>query len=153
MDHSKMDHSDVNEITGNERKKLDTGADCVAAALMAGLGFVYSGTFNVAADEPHWGLTHRLIEAMRERSIAARAGGMELPPLDDPALVIMGAGHYAEMCTGCHLAPGMKETEIRAGLYPQPPNLIEHGAHRSAAESFWIKHGLKMTVCPPGCDA
>jgi hypothetical protein len=61
----------------------------------------------------------------------------------------MGAEHYAEMCTGCHLAPGMKDTEIRAGLYPRPPNLVEHGAHRKPAEMFWIiKHGLKMTGMP-----
>lgn len=130
-------------------KKLTWPLIVIAAALVLGLGFVYTGIFNVAADEPHWSLTHRLIEATREQSIAIRARDVEPIALDDPALLAMGAGHYAEMCTGCHLAPGMKDTEIRAGLYPQPPNLVEHGAHRSAAESFWIiKHGLKMTGMP-----
>jgi ketosteroid isomerase-like protein len=53
------------------------------------------------------------------------------------------------MCTGCHLAPGMKDTEMRTGLYPKPPNLSGKGAHRSAAQQFWIiKHGLKMTAMP-----
>ena len=53
------------------------------------------------------------------------------------------------MCTGCHLAPGMRDTEMRVGLYPKPPNLSEHGVHRKPAEAFWvIKHGLKMTGMP-----
>ena len=130
-------------------KKLTLPLIVIAASLVVGLTFVYAGIFSVAADEPHWSLTHRLIEATRERSIAIRARDVEPIALDDPALLAMGAEHYAEMCTGCHLAPGMKNTEIRAGLYPQPPNLVEHGAHRSAAESFWIiKHGLKMTGMP-----
>ncbi len=130
-------------------KKLTLPLIVIAAALVVGLGFVYAGIFNVAADEPHWSLTHHLIEATRERSIAIRARDIEPIALDDPALLAMGAEHYAEMCTGCHLAPGMKDTEIRAGLYPQPPNLVEHGAHRSDAETFWIiKHGLKMSGMP-----
>lgn len=122
----------------------------IAAALLLGLGLVYSGIFNVAADEPHWAITGRLIERARERSIHVRAHHVAAPAtLDDPELLAMGAEHYAEMCTGCHLAPGMNDTELRAGLYPKPPNLAEHDAHRSAGENFWIiKHGLKMTGMP-----
>jgi ketosteroid isomerase-like protein len=53
------------------------------------------------------------------------------------------------MCTGCHLAPGMKETELRAGLHPKPPNLAEQAGHRSAGETFWIiKHGVKLSGMP-----
>jgi ketosteroid isomerase-like protein len=69
--------------------------------------------------------------------------------ISDAKLIASGAGEFAEMCTGCHLAPGMKDTEMRAGLYPQPPNLTESGARRPPAEQFWIiKHGLKMTGMP-----
>jgi len=122
----------------------------LAAILVAGLGIVYTGAFNIAADNPHWGITSRLIETTRERSITVRARSVAAPPsLEDAQLIAMGAEHYAEMCTGCHLAPGMKDTEIRTGLYPKPPNLVEHGAHRKPAEMFWIiKHGLKMTGMP-----
>ncbi len=111
---------------------------------------VYSGTYNIAADEPHWGMTENIIETMRDRSIRRQAKDIPAPPaLEDPKLIASGAGEYAEMCTACHLAPGMKDTEMRKGLYPQPPNLIEHDAHRSPAEQFWIiKHGLKMTGMP-----
>jgi mono/diheme cytochrome c family protein len=110
---------------------------------------LYAGVFNVAADDPHWGATRSLLEAVRERSIAVRASGIQVPPLDDPKLIALGAGHYSEMCTGCHLAPGMEETEIRAGLYPKPPSLVEQGAHESPEKQFWIiKHGIKMTGMP-----
>jgi mono/diheme cytochrome c family protein len=51
------------------------------------------------------------------------------------------------MCTGCHLAPGMAESEIRPGLYPQPPNLSQVRIDPRAA--FWtIKHGIKMSAMP-----
>lgn len=122
----------------------------LAALLVVGLGLIYAGAFNVAADDPHWGITYRLMETTRERSVATRANSVPAPPaLDDPQLIAMGAEHYAEMCTGCHLAPEMRETEMRAGLYPKPPNLVEHDMHRSPQETFWIiKHGLKMTGMP-----
>jgi mono/diheme cytochrome c family protein len=121
-----------------------------AAIVVAVLAFAYSGVYDVAADEPHWAATYWLMETTRERSIAARLSSVGTrPKLDDPGLLAMGAEHYAEMCTGCHLAPGMDDTEMRAGLYPKPPNLAEHSGHRSVEETFWIiKHGLKMSGMP-----
>lgn len=127
-------------------------------AAIAGAGFIYSGTYNIAQDEPHWPLTFKLIEALRERSIDAHSSGIAVAKLDDPALIKEGGEHYAAMCSGCHLAPGMEDTEIRPGLYPQPPNLSEHEHGEShagmdqtamAARQFWIiKHGIKMTAMP-----
>jgi mono/diheme cytochrome c family protein len=71
-----------------------------------------------------------------------------VPALDDAKLIETGARHYAEMCSDCHLAPGKSESEIRAGLYPQPPDLTRH-LHASPAEAFWvIKHGIKMSGMP-----
>lgn len=117
--------------------------------LVAGFGFVYAGIFNVAADQPHGRLAHRLIELARDRSIAVHARDISMPSLDERALLAAGAEHYSAMCSGCHLAPGLEETELRAGLSPKPPNLVEHGARRSPEQAFWIiKHGLKMTGMP-----
>ena len=79
-------------------------------ALLAA-GVVYSGTFNIAADDPHWGVTSRTIEAIRDRSISRQASELIVPDkLDDPSLIASGASEYAEMCTGCHLAPDMSDT-------------------------------------------
>jgi mono/diheme cytochrome c family protein len=115
-----------------------------------GAAAVYSGTFNIAADEPHWEVTSGLIETMRERSVARQAKEVAAAKsLEDPTSIASGAGEYAEMCVVCHLAPGMNDTELRKGLYPLPPVLAELGTRRPAAEQFWIiKHGLKMTGMP-----
>jgi mono/diheme cytochrome c family protein len=129
-------------------KPLIAGIAALALAGAAAFVFVNSGVFNVAADEPHSAPVHRLLEAVRTRSIAVRAAGIDVPPLDAPGLVQAGAVHYAEMCTGCHLAPGKEASELRSGMYPQPPDLKQH-AHASPAESFWIiKHGIKMSGMP-----
>ncbi len=129
-----------------------------AQGTIGGAGFIATGVYNIGADAPHWPLTHKLVEALRERSIAARATQLTVPNLNDPKLLGEGAEHYTAMCSGCHLAPGMEDTEIRAGLYPQPPNLAEHEHGEShdgldpaamAARQFWIiKHGIKLTAMP-----
>jgi mono/diheme cytochrome c family protein len=113
----------------------------------AAAAFVYSGAYNVAADEPHWPITERILHALRERSIETRARELVPPDLRDEKRVVAGAGHYAEMCASCHLAPGIADTELRQGLYPKPPEL---GRQRlDARQAFWIvKHGVKMTGMP-----
>lgn len=107
----------------------------------------YTGAYAVGADVPHWGVTEHAIGFLRDHTVERRVAGIQPPPLDDPALVKEGAEHYAEMCTGCHLAPGMTSSELREGLYPKPPNLTRFAP--DPAESFWIiKHGFKMTAMP-----
>jgi mono/diheme cytochrome c family protein len=109
---------------------------------------VATGVYNVAADEPHTSFVFRVLESARERSIAVRADEIEVPPLEDPAMVRRGAGNYDAMCVGCHLAPAKGDSELRAGLYPIPPDLTKH-AHLEPAETFWvIKHGIKSTGMP-----
>jgi mono/diheme cytochrome c family protein len=131
-------------------KTLRTVVITLAVLAVFATAVLYSGTFDIAADDPHWGITSRIIESMRNRSIARQAGDVTVPSsLDDAKLIASGASEYAQMCTACHLAPGMKDTEMRKGLYPMPPELALHGAHRSPAEQFWIiKHGIKMTGMP-----
>lgn len=110
--------------------------------------YVHSGSYDIAADSPHEPWTLRLIETARDRSIARYSAAIHVPPLNDAAAIAQGAEHYAEMCTGCHLAPGAPETEIRPGLYPKPPKLAEVAA-LPAAQQFWIiKHGIKLTAMP-----
>lgn len=131
----------------------------VAVALIGALGaygYVYSGAFDIAADQPHSKWVYAMAETTREHSIAARIKDIEVPDLEDPKKVAAGASEYAEMCTGCHLAPGMEDNELRPGLYPAAPNLAEHvhgsrhsDANTAAARQFWIiKHGIKMSAMP-----
>jgi len=117
-------------------------------AVVAGAAFVWSGVYPVGADVPHSPFVYKLMQTARQRSIALRAKDVPVPPLDDQKLVASGAGHYSEMCAGCHLAPGMTNSEIRPGLNPQPPDLTKTLAI-TPAEEFWaIKHGIKMTGMP-----
>jgi len=128
-------------------KKPTVALIVIAVLIVAGLGYVYGGVFNVAADVPHWSITSSLLETVRERSIAARSGDIEVPSLD-AAMARRGAGNYDSMCVGCHLAPDMSETEMSQGLYPSPPNLART-ATDDPARAFWIiKHGIKATGMP-----
>ena len=119
------------------------------AIVAAGALAIYAGVYNVAADVPHTQPVYWLLERARERSIEVRAKGITVPgDLADAKRVESGAGQYAEMCAGCHLAPGMQRTEISRGLYPRAPEL-RRGSDLTPAEQFWVvKHGIKATGMP-----
>jgi mono/diheme cytochrome c family protein len=117
----------------------------VGAASLA----IYAGVYDVAADIPHTQSVYWLLQTTRQRSIAARATDISVPAdLADPKRIASGAAQYDEMCSSCHLAPGMKRTEISQGLYPRAPEL-RRGSQLSQAEEFWVvKHGIKATGMP-----
>jgi len=110
---------------------------------------VHMGSFDVAADKPHSQPVFWLMDTVRERSVAIRAAGITVPgDLAEAKRVASGAAQYDEMCSLCHLAPGMKRTEISRGLYPRAPEL-RRKSKLTPAEQFWVvKHGLKMTGMP-----
>ena len=110
---------------------------------------IYLGAYNVAADAPHTRIVYWLTSTVRDRSIAARARAVPVPSdLGDPRRIAAGAAEYGEMCSSCHLAPGMEKTEISQGLYPRAPEL-SRGIDLTPAEEFWVlKHGIKMTGMP-----
>jgi mono/diheme cytochrome c family protein len=127
------------------------GVTVVATLVVLALGavvFVGSGVYNIGADDHHTRIVLTIIEQLRNRSIAVRAHGIEVPNLDDPKNIAAGAQHYAALCIGCHLAPGVTKSEVRAGLYPHPPNLAQEEVD-DAQRAFWIiKHGIKMSAMP-----
>lgn len=113
-----------------------------------------SGLIDIGADVPHSPLIYKALEFGRERSIARRAAGLNVPEdLGSPERVRRGAGNYEAMCINCHLAPDMPGSEIRKGLYPTPRNLATQAetpeTSRSPARDFWIiKHGIKSSGMP-----
>lgn len=130
---------------------MNTVKIVLATLLVLALGagaFVWSGIYNPGADSPHWKFTYALMQATRARAIEQHASALTLPAnLNDPQLILKGAGQYAAMCTSCHLAPGVKDSELRPGLYPQPPDLSKVSVDPRVA--FWaIKHGVKMSAMP-----
>ncbi len=119
----------------------------IAIAAVGAVAFVYSGAYDIGADAHHTRPVFALMQTLRERSIRARSRDIVVPGLGDEQLILKGAGQYAAMCTGCHLKPGMRDSEIRPGLYPQPPNLSQ--VRIDPREAFWaIKHGIKMSAMP-----
>jgi mono/diheme cytochrome c family protein len=127
---------------------LALAAIAVPVVIAVGAGiFARSGLYDIGADAHHWSLTYDFLQNVRDWSIRARSEGLRPPNLNDPQLVLKGAGQYAAMCVGCHLAPGKESSEVREGMYPQPPNLSKIGV--DPRDAFWaIKHGIKMSGMP-----
>lgn len=124
----------------------------VLAVLIAvgGAAFIYLGAYNIAADEPHTPAVYSVLERLRNRSIQVRARGIAPPPdLASAQRVSVGAGLYGEMCSGCHLGPGVEKSEMSQGLYPQAPELASVGQRMTPGQQFWIiKHGVKLSAMP-----
>jgi mono/diheme cytochrome c family protein len=120
----------------------------IVIAAFAGV-FIYAGIYNIGADAPHSKLVYMTLDKLREQSIAAYAKGIHQPAdLNDPKRIAAGAGLYDEMCTGCHLGPGLEKSEMSQGLYPQAPELAR-GIDHTPAQQFWIiKHGVKLSAMP-----
>jgi mono/diheme cytochrome c family protein len=138
--------------SGTFRRRLGVAA-IVALAILAvpaaGAAFLYSGVYDIGADAPHTKPVFWLLDTFRDRSVEAHAQGLTPPgDLADPARLTRGGHLYAELCTSCHLAPGMARTDLSRGLYPKAPQLA-YGTDLSPAAEFWIiKHGVKLSAMP-----
>lgn len=121
----------------------------LAIAFFGGVVMMYSGVIDVGATNPHSPLTEFVLSTTLDNSVRQHAKGIKAPPLDDPAMVMEGFRHYREMCVGCHLRPGLRSSEIRKGLLPEPPKLRDVVEEWHPNELFWIiKNGVKMTGMP-----
>jgi cytochrome c553 len=120
-----------------------------AVGLALGMAFAWSGLFNVAASSGHWAITNWFLHYVMRQSIETHALGIEVPLLDDPALVHRGAGHYATGCAPCHGAPGQERSPIAREMTPEPPYLPPRVEQWEPNELFWIvRHGVKFTGMP-----
>ena len=140
------------ETTANRRRHLPSMAFVVAIlVVIAGVAgaFIYTGVYNIAADAPHSKLVTVALDQLRERAIVRRARDVVAPAdLASAKRIATGAAMYREMCSGCHLGPGVARSEISEGLYPPAPELARGSAH-DAAEQYWIiKHGIKLSAMP-----
>jgi mono/diheme cytochrome c family protein len=127
-------------------RRFATGLIVLLVVVIGAGLLVYAGVYNVGADSPHFPVVYRLLETVRDRSVAARAEQVRRPgDLGDPKRIAVGGALYGEMCSGCHLGPGMERTEISQGLYPRAPDFSQ-GTDLTPEEAFWvIKHGIKMS--------
>ncbi len=140
-------------------KKMIWGSILVFVVI-AGGGLVYmaAGFYPIGADVPHNALTYKVLEFARERSVAHASKNIRVPDLSQADLLLRGGADYNDMCAGCHLKPGVTESDLSIGLYPKPPNLsMPHDDHvhgdpseeEQAKRQFWIiKHGIKASGMP-----
>ena len=108
-----------------------------------------SGIIPIKASSGHWAITRWFLQFSKQRSVATHTLGMESPLLDDPALVIKGAGTYETNCRVCHGIPSVRHPRIAQQMTPRPPFLPTTIPKWDADELFYIvKHGIKFTGMP-----
>lgn len=136
-------------MSGTWKTVLITLAVIVALGVAAGLAVLYSGVYNVAATESHWGVTRWALGTLQHRSVAARAGSTTGTPPTDADALAHGFEHFHAMCVECHAAPGLERGESGQGMRPRPPRLEREAHEWSDAELFWItKHGIRLAGMP-----
>lgn len=119
------------------------------AAVMAAATVVYSGVYDIAANESHYDFVVRVLTTLQQSSVRRHARGIEAPPLSDPVLVRAGLVRYRQLCAVCHGSPGTDREVIGRGLNPTAPRLAIEVSEWSDGELFWItRNGLKLTGMP-----
>ena len=130
--------------------KIAAGIAATLVVLVGGLLlFIYSGEYNVAATQPHYAPVRWALNTTMVNSVRDHAEHVEVPSLEDSALIRRGFSHFEQMCVMCHGAPGVPRGAVGKGLRPVPPELADVVPRWSSAELFWIvKHGIKMSGMP-----
>jgi cytochrome c553 len=124
------------------------------AALLAVLGVggflvAASGIIPIKASSGHWDITAWFLHFAMRRSVATHTLGLEAPSLNDPSLVLKGAGHYETGCRPCHSSPELRIPRIPQEMTPHPPYLPPVISQWEPTELFYIvKHGVKFTGMP-----
>jgi cytochrome c553 len=119
-------------------------------ALVAGFLLAWSGLYNIAASRGHLKIVEWFLTFGMRNSIETHAKLVGTPPpLNNPDLYILGAGHYYRGCAPCHGAPEGSANPIAHTMLPPPPDLTEAVNKWEDRELFWIvKHGIKYTGMP-----
>lgn len=116
---------------------------------LAGLGFIYSGIYDVSATSQDSPLIHWVVSHTRHYSIKTHSQGLKAPLLSGDKMLRTGFEHYRENCAGCHGAPGVEPFEGAEDMNPSPPDLAKIAGKAAPTHLFWvIKHGIKMTGMP-----
>jgi len=121
----------------------------LALGLLAVTAIVLSGVISIKASARHWEATAWILDLVKRRSVATHSLTTSVPPLDDPALVLKGAGHYELGCRPCHGSPGSRPPVIPLRMTTHPPDLAHQVGRWKPEELFYIvKHGIKFTGMP-----
>ena len=126
----------------------------VFVAIVGVFAVVTSGVVNVGADQEHSPMMFSFLETARNRSIANASKDIVVPDLEKVD-ISSGGADYKDMCAGCHLSPGVAQTDFSESLYPKPPNFTKadivkrYQTEDGAKQGFWaIKHGIMASGMP-----
>ena len=126
----------------------------VFVAIVGVFAVVTSGVVNVGADQEHSPMMFSFLETARNRSIENASKDIVVPDLEKVD-ISSGGADYKDMCAGCHLSPGVAQTDFSESLYPKPPNFTKadivkrYQTEDGAKQSFWaIKHGIMASGMP-----
>ena len=127
-----------------------TLAALATAVAIGSLIVVVSGVIPIKASSGHWRMTAAILDFAKVRSVRMHSTGLQPPfSLDDPALVLRGAGHYETGCSPCHGRPGLRVPVVMAAMTPPPPDLTPRIRRWRPQDLFSIvKHGIKFTGMP-----
>jgi cytochrome c553 len=116
---------------------------------VSGLLVAASGLIPIKASSGHWALTEMFLQFSKGRALATQTLFLDLPPLEEPRLVLTGAAHYETGCRPCHGSPELRSPRVARAMLPHPPDLASLVPSRSAEELFYVvKHGIKFTGMP-----
>ena len=131
---------------------------CVAMtlAVLAGMGLAGAGAvvglglYNVSAHAGHLPGVSWILHTTFRQSVKLRAPAPEeVPPLDDPDLIALGAGHFASACAQCHTPPDAPRPATIRAMVPEPPPVVEAIADWQPQHLHWIvENGVKMSGMP-----
>jgi mono/diheme cytochrome c family protein len=124
-------------------------AGFLVVAAAAGALVLYAGWYDISATDQHLRPTYWLLDTAMKRSIRWRAAKIDVPDLDDPKQIALGAPLYRGHCEQCHGGPGVAPAPFALGMTPAPAALVHTARAWPPAEIFWVvKEGIKMTGMP-----
>ncbi|MDQ3665864.1 MAG: c-type cytochrome [Acidobacteriota bacterium] len=116
---------------------------------LGGFLIAATGIIPIKASSGHWAVTRWFLQFSKQRSVATHTLGIESPSLNEPRLVLKGAGAYENNCRACHGSPSLQYPRVAQQMTPQPPYLPATIPTWEAEELFYIvKHGIKFTGMP-----
>jgi len=116
------------------------------AGILFMLALPLSGLLDTGARPGDNALVDWYRQTAARQSIALRSAFTTVPPLDDPAMILRGAGHFELVCANCHGSPAAPPEQIAHDLSPSPPEL---NYWRPDARLFeTIRNGIRHTAMP-----
>jgi cytochrome c553 len=121
----------------------------IAALVLAGVLFAWSGLFQISASSGHWKFTDWFLHWTMQNSVRTYSTFQTPDKVRDDSALFSAAGHFRQSCATCHGAPGLAPSPAMQSATPPAPDLATTVGDYDDAELFWIvRHGVKYTGMP-----